>query len=442
MGHTGVVRVIGRRESTCILPRSLLAQAGWRTGEIVTFAFGSAHRRMRVQGGEEDVWQLPASLLRALRLVPRRWFYHLDGERRLIRFGPLIGIMTTWQMTPYFRSVMRAAASRGMMAVVFRPTSLRPSVRELEGWGLVNGVVRRVRVPWPDVVYNRIPNRGGELLRSTRSCKRTLERANIPIFNRRFFHKWRIHRLLRRDEQAQKYLPETQPMLNMQQVRHFLGRYPSVYLKPNGGSKGQGIVRVMRRRRQGYQVSFRKANRNYQHVVGSWAQAAALIRRAMAPRSYVIQEGIALANYRGRPFDVRVTLYKNGQRQWVPCGSSAKIAGYGSITTHVANGGRVIPLNRALRYAFGNQAEEIRERIEAAAIDLALAVERVTALELGEIGLDIGLTAQGRVAMFEANSKPGRAVFATAWNRQDRWKSMLYLCDYAASLAGFDRGVS
>jgi hypothetical protein len=160
----------------------------------------------------------------------------------------------------------------------------------------------------------------------------------------------------------------------------------------------------------------------------------------MHPRSYVIQEGIQLATYRGRPFDVRVTLYKNGKREWIPYGLAAKIAGHGSITTHVANGGRVIPLGRALKHTFGNQADEVRERIEKAAIDLALAVERVTALELGEIGLDIGLTEQGKAAMFEANSKPGRAVFATAWNREDRWKSLLNLCDYAASLAGFIEG--
>lgn len=443
MWDTGMAKISGRKESVvCIMPRSLLARAGWRTGETVGFAFGSASRRVKIQAGEDDTWQMPIGLLRGLGMISKRWFYQIDRERRLVRFGPLIGIMTTWHMTPYFRSVMRAAASRGMMAVVFRPQNLRGGVRQLDAWGLVNGVVSRIMVPWPDVVYNRIPNRGGELLGSTRDCKRALERAKIPAFNRKFFHKWRIHRLLRRDEQALKYLPETQPMVNMQQVWHFLNRYPAAYLKPNGGSKGQGIVRVRRLRGQGYQISFRRGKHNYQQSYGSWAQAAPIIRRAMYQRSYVIQEEIPLASYHGSPFDVRMTLYKNAKREWVPCGPAAKIAGRGSITTHVANGGRVIPLTRALRHAFGNQAEEVRGRIEMAAIDLALAVERVTALELGEIGLDIGVTAQGRVAMFEANSKPGRAVFATAWNREDRWQSLLYLCDYAASLAGFHRGVS
>lgn len=443
MLDTGIVRIIGRGESAvCSLPRSLLAQAGWRAGEYVKISFGSASRKVRVQGGEEGVWQMPFGVLRGLGIVPRRWSYHLDSERRLIRLGPLIGIMTTWHVTPYFRSVMRAAASRGMMAVVFRPQALRAAGRQLEAWALVKGVVTRVSVPWPDVVYNRIPNRGGELLRSTRSCRRSLERASIPVFNSRFFHKWRIHRLLRRDERAAKYLPETQPMSNMQQVWHFLNRYSAAYLKPNGGSKGKGIVRVRRTRGQGYLVAFRRGGHNYQQACASWSVAVPLIRRAMHQRSYVVQEGIPLASYYGKPFDVRVTLYKNAKRDWIPCGPTAKIAGPGSITTHVANGGRIIPLMRALRHVFGNRAEEVRGRIETAAIDLALAVERVTNLELGEIGLDIGLTAQGRVAMFEANSKPGRAVFAASWNRDERWRSLLYLCDYAAILAGFDKGVS
>lgn len=443
MCDTGMVRVVSRKEpasSTCILPRSILARTGWRTGESVSISFGSASRRVRIQGGEEDVWQVPAGLLRSLGLMPRRWFYQLDKERRVIRFGPLIGILTTWQMTPYFRSVMRAAAKRGMMAVVFRPHNLRSGPRQIDGWTMIRGSVIRVTLPWPDVVYNRIPNRGGELLRSTRYSRSMLERANVPVFNRRFFHKWRIHRLLRRDEQALKYLPETLPMRSLQQVPQFLRRHQAAYLKPNGGSKGQGIVRVRRLRGNSYQVSYRRGNRNYEHSCAGWAHAVPFIRRGMHPRTYVIQEGILLANYRGRPFDVRVTLYKNGKREWVPYGSAAKIAGYGSITTHVANGGRVIPLGRALRHTFGNQADEVRERIEKAAIELALAVERVTALELGEIGLDIGLTDQGKVAMFEANSKPGRAVFAAAWNREDRWQSLLHLCDYAASLAGFIKG--
>ena len=53
MGDTNMARVVSRRESsTCTLPRNLLTRAGWRTGEIVTFSFGSAKRRIRVQGGE------------------------------------------------------------------------------------------------------------------------------------------------------------------------------------------------------------------------------------------------------------------------------------------------------------------------------------------------------------------------------------------------------
>ncbi|NLY53832.1 MAG: YheC/YheD family protein [Firmicutes bacterium] len=437
MVETGYARVLGyaSESASCILPRSLLARLGWRQGDIVNIAFGRASRPVKLRAGDDDVWRVSTDLLRHIGLRPRKWLYCVDTGRKLIRFGPLIGIMTTWHVTPYFRSVMRAAARKGMMAVVFRPYDLRLGGRQMSAWALVGGGMQRIRVPWPDVVYNRIPNRGGELLGSTRACRRLLARASIPVFNSKFFHKWRIHRLLRRDEQARQYLPETQPMVSMKQARQFLHKYPMIYLKPNGGSKGQGIVRI--RRGQGYSVSFRRGHHNFQRTCTSWLEAGNLARRGMHRRTYVVQEGVPLARYHGRPFDVRVTLYKNGNGEWIPCGPAAKIAGRGSITTHVANGGRVVPLDRVLRHVFGSEAETMRVRIETASIDLARAVERVTGLELGELGLDIGLTTQGRVAMFEANSKPGRAIFAAAWNRDDRRKSLSYLCDYAASLAGF-----
>lgn len=435
MSETGLALVTGSAVAgTCSLPSSLVARLGWITGERVRIAFGSAVVGMRIRPADENVWRMPTSALNHLGTVPRRWRYRIDSQRKMIFLGPLIGIMTTWRVTPYFRSVMRAAASRGMMAVVLRPSDLRPG-RRISAWGLVNGKMRRLRVPWPDVVYNRIPNRGGEMSASTRMCKTMLRRATVPIFNGKFFHKWRIHRLLRRDELAQEYLPETQPLRNFAQVYHFLAKYPTVYLKPNGGSKGEGIVRVSRVRGRGYVVSFRRGHRNYRLSGVNWGEVEPIIRRAMHRRTYVVQEGLKLASYRGRPFDVRVTLYKNGAGEWVPCGPVAKIAGPGSITTHVRNGGRVIPLDRALQFVFADQAKEMRGRIETASVELALAVERVTAMQLGELGLDIGVTANGRVAMFEANSKPGRAVFTPAWARRDRRESLQHLCDYAAFLA-------
>lgn len=433
------IRVSEGTERICQVPASVLEQAGWHPGETVTLCFGSARSRVRLRIADQGGWSVPGSVLHQLSLPARRINYQLDQERRSIRFGPLLGIMTTWMMSPYFRSLLVAAAKQGMMAVVFRPGDLATGGRRMLAWALVGGNARRISVPWPDVVYNRIPNRGGELHSATRQCKHLLAMRGIPIFNRAFFHKWRIYRLLRKDAEGNSYLPESHPLTNLGVVPRMLRRYPMVYLKPNGGSKGMGIVKVTRQAGSGYSVCYRRGNHNFQLAAASWAEAEPLIRRGMYRRSYVIQEGLRLARYHGRPFDIRVTLYKDNAGRWIVCGPAAKIAGKGSITTHVHNGGRVVPLATAFRHAFGERAEQVRGSVDKAAIDIAEAVERVTHLELGELGLDIGVTSRGRVAMFEANSKPGRMIFAPGWAKAERHRSLVHLCGYAARLAGFVR---
>lgn len=437
--HVGRALTVGL---TCHLPQPVLAAAGWREGERIRLNFGSAWVQAEVRSAAGSTWRISSRLLGRLRLLARRWYYQLDSARRTIRFGPLIGILTTWQITPYFRSVMRAAARRGMMAVVIHVSDIRPGARYVMAHGYQGGAVRSLMLPWPNVVYNRIPNRGGERLVTTRVAKRALRLRGIPVFNWKFFHKLVLYRLLERDEIARAYLPETYPLRAMSQVGRFLRKYPMVYLKPNGGSKGHGIVKINRLPGGGYAVAFRRGNQNYRLISGSWAEAEMHARRGMQRRSYIMQEGLMLARYRGRPFDIRVTLYKNGDGDWIPSGPAAKIAGRGSVTTHVVSGGRVVPLNQALRVTFGDRAEEIRQRIYEASVTLAQALERVTRSEMGELGLDIGVTAQGRVAMFEANSKPGRAIFSPGWAARDRRTSLICLCDYAARLAwGTDGGV-
>lgn len=423
----------------CILPKSQLLKAGWQQGDKVLLRFGTARIRARLQSADEGCWSISPEILHRLGLHPRRVNYQIDSRQHSIRFGPLIGIMTTWAMSPYFRSVMIAAAKLGMMAVVFRPIDMVNGDGKMEAWALVSGGVQRVTVPWPDVVYNRIPNRGGENHYNTRLCKRLLTGRGVPIFNRIFFHKWRIYRLLRGDASGNAHLPESHPLTNLSQVPRMLHRYSMVYLKPNGGSKGMGIVKVSRLSGGGFTVSYRRGDHNYQLTGANWAEAELLVRRGMYPRTYVIQEGLSLARFHGRPFDVRVTLYKDTNGRWACCGPAAKIAGKGSITTHVHNGGRIVPLRTALRYSFGEKAEQVRESISRTSIEMAEAVERVTNLQLGELGLDIGVTASGRIAMFEANSKPGRAIFAPVWAKADRSQSLTFLCSYAARLAGFAR---
>jgi hypothetical protein len=153
--------------------------------------------------------------------------------------------------------------------------------------------------------------------------------------------------------------------------------------------------------------------------------------------SYLVQQGIQLATFQKRPFDFRVHLHKNQQNEWVVSCMAAKVAGSGSVTTHVRTGGTVIPGEELLAYLFGRQWQIMQERIAEAAIKLATAIEQAHDVYLGELGLDMGIDTHGHVWMFEANSKPGRSIFKHARLKQADEASRSLILDYSCYLANF-----
>jgi hypothetical protein len=130
-------------------------------------------------------------------------------------------------------------------------------------------------------------------------------------------------------------------------------------------------------------------------------------------------------------------MHRNGKGEWEAIGPAAKVAVSGAITTHVHNGGRVLPLKRVLSTVFPGREKEIYQRILAAGRTIAESVEKATGMKLGELGLDLGITPEGRVYHFESNSKPGRMVFCPSWARRDRNLSLFNVCAYAHYVSGF-----
>ena len=216
-----------------------------------------------------------------------------------------------------------------------------------------------------------------------------------------------------------------------------LSKYRMLYLKPKDGSLGYGIVKVVRSPRNYYEVSYHTGGTNVKRKFRKLESLYQYIFRTRKVSSYLVQQGINLATYQGRPFDFRVHLHKNQQNQWVISCMAAKVAGSGSVTTHVRTGGTVIPGEDLLQYLFGKQKNLVQTRICEAAIRLATAIEQAKGIYLGELGLDMGIDTNGRVWMFEANSKPGRSIFKHSRLKHADEISRSLLVDYSCYLANF-----
>lgn len=203
------------------------------------------------------------------------------------------------------------------------------------------------------------------------------------------------------------------------------------------GSLGYGIVKLTRKLDKGYEVSYHSNIGNTKRTFKTVAAAFSHIARTRKLGSYLIQRGINLCTYQNRPFDFRVHLHKNQDNVWVVSCMAAKVAGTGSVTTHVRTGGTVIPGEELLQYLFGQQKELVSRRIREAAFRLATAIEEANQAPLGELGLDMGIDTHGQVWMFEANSKPGRSIFKHSRLKEADNFSRTLIVDYSRYLANF-----
>jgi hypothetical protein len=393
------------------------------------------------------------SALKAELGIPHGGYIHLKKEGEVLRIGPSIGIVTTGvsnqpqkpigQRSSFFYKLLLAQEGKGVFYFIFSPADVDWEGNRVRGWFLLptkSGRYqwKKLTTPLPDVIYDRIPSRGAERMESVRQFKlRLAHYDNLPMFNQGFFNKWGVHQLLYPNPEVNEHIPETYPSPSLRTVRAMLRKHRMIYLKPKDGSLGYGIVKVVHTPGSGYEVSyhtgsgnikrrFRKLESLYQHVF-----------RTRKISSYLVQQGINLCTYQNRPFDFRVHLHKNLQNEWVVSCMAAKVAGSGSVTTHVRTGGTVIPGEDLLQYLFGKQHNLIQERITLAAIRLATAIEQAKGIYLGELGLDMGIDTHGHVWMFEANSKPGRSIFKHSRLKQADEVSRSLLVDYSCYLANF-----
>ena len=82
-----------------------------------------------------------------------------------------------------------------------------------------------------------------------------------------------------------------------------------------------------------------------------------------------------------------------------------KIAGKGSLTTHVNSGGDT----KLLQELFPDSTKQIQieNKLKHTALQISYALDEQVTGNIGEIGFDIGLDTQENPWLFEANSKPG-----------------------------------
>ncbi|MDQ0087018.1 hypothetical protein J2T12_000412 [Paenibacillus anaericanus] len=312
-----------------------------------------------------------------------------------------------------FRDIMKTGRDLNFPVYVVTTKDLKLSASRIQGY-LFSPEEKAWHKEWcplPDVIYNRIPLREDERKKAAlQKIDECLHHSSIHIYNPFFFNKWRLFDWLKKGHSTKALVPDTKRMLASKSLSAMLRTYQSLYLKPESGKAGKGIMLLQfdASSPMPYRLTIqgqRKKNIVYKTAVLSslWKR----IRKETGKTPYIMQEGISLATFRNRHFDLRVLVQKTGKGVWMVTGVGARLAGLKRITTHVPQGGSVEDPEKLLIPVFGQEMTTILlNRLKSNSLLIAKQLEKGAGYNLGEMSMDLGIDTNGKMWFFEANAKP------------------------------------
>lgn len=246
---------------------------------------------------------------------------------------------------------------------------------------------------------------------------------------RRISNKLIKTRLLAGSQELKRHIPATKRM-NNSVLHEMLQKYKMVYIKPCCGSLGQGVIRVEKmssaglNSKGGSDPARRKKQLHYRYQAGTqvhkfsdYDTAYRAILKETLGKSYLVQKGIRLLGYDGRPFDIRVMVQRNPKRQWEATGVAGRVAHPRKVVTNGSQGGTIYPVEELLdTYTSIEGREDLITAIKE--IGVKSANQLSTAYPgLQEIGVDIALDQRLKPWILEVNTAPDPCPFTKLKDR-------------------------
>ncbi|MEK4104522.1 YheC/YheD family protein [Paenibacillus sp. FSL R10-2791] len=229
---------------------------------------------------------------------------------------------------------------------------------------------------------------------------------------RRISNKLTKTRVLLRKQELRKYIPVTKKM-NKNVLYEMLQKHKMVYIKPCCGSLGQGVIRIERsqdhssKKRPAYSYQ----SGTHKHTFSDYEMAYRAISSETQGKSYLVQKGIWLLVYEGRPFDIRVMVQRNLKGGWEATGIAGRVAHPRKVVTNGSQGGTIYPVEVLLEsYTNVENSSALIRSMQQIGVNSARQLS--TAYPgLQEIGVDIALDRRLKPWILEVNTAPDPCPF-------------------------------
>lgn len=344
---------------------------------------------------------------------------HLFEKDGVLLIGPIVGIFTAGftsfphsilgDRTYFFSKILSIHDKVGVLPIVFGIQHLDLENGLVNGYFYQNNEWKQIKVPIPNVIYDRLPNRKIERLTKIQDFKSKMASDYlIPWYNPGFFNKLDVYSKLRRSLTTKSYIPAYN-QFSKENLENMLDNYHHLYMKPNHGSLGNGVVQI-KKVNDSYICRFRdEKEQNRLFSFNSFQSLYKYLNNIKKDTEYILQQGISLMKMNKANADFRVHTNKGIDGKWYVSAIGCKIGAFGSATTHVLSGGSIQTYEEIFPEEL-DRKEKLAKLMETTIL-LSEELERYYDGMLAEIGFDIGMDTEGNLWLFEANSKPGRAIF-------------------------------
>ncbi|MFE0558455.1 YheC/YheD family protein [Paenibacillus sp. NPDC058910] len=228
--------------------------------------------------------------------------------------------------------------------------------------------------------------------------------------------KWAKTKILLKNKGLASYVPSTR-QYSMEALGDMLGTHTLVYIKPDQGTYGIGVMSVEQLQSQNADadetqtISYKLRYDQKTEIFTSLESLDKTLSALFQGKEYLIQQGIHLLRHKGRPFDLRVLTQKSPSGQWVSTGIIGRVAAKNKIITNHHSGGTIQHYKPLMtEHMTAEEAENIRKELNVLGVNVASQLQK-SYPKLKEIGLDIAIDGRWNIWILEVNTKPALFPF-------------------------------
>jgi hypothetical protein len=218
---------------------------------------------------------------------------------------------------------------------------------------------------------------------------------------RQLANKWLKTEALLQHGEVAPHIPQTR-MYNEHDLQQMLHQFGVVVIKPLVGGGGYGVIKITYYMGV-YTFTYFTKKRSFRNFNDMFKA----LNKVKVGRKYMIQQGIELARIYNRPIDYRVKVAKQPEGNWIYRSMVGRLARPGLFVTNLCKGGTQLSAREGLTRSFrSKKLAAVKRREMRNLTNICIGILESSFPGIGELGFDYGLDKNGKIWIFEVNTRP------------------------------------